>query len=110
MRICHVSPHLPPDQAANALLPAELGRWSYAAGDDVSFVAHAPAQGRAGTIVLAGPVTRLSTPPRPSRIVRALKIYSWQRARAIAAALEVRAVDADLLHLHSNGLIVEVAA
>ena len=25
MRICHVSPHLPPDQAANALLPAQLG-------------------------------------------------------------------------------------
>ena len=25
MRICHVTPHLPPDQAANALLPADLG-------------------------------------------------------------------------------------
>jgi len=110
MRICHVSPHLPPDQAANALLPAELGRWSQAAGDEVSFLAHAPVQGRAGTVALAGPVTRLNTPPRPSRIVRALKIYSWQRARAIAAALDGRAADADLLHLHSNGLIVEVAA
>ena len=32
MRICHVSPHLPPDQAANALLPAELGRWAAQAG------------------------------------------------------------------------------
>ena len=47
MRICHVSPHLPPDQAANALLPAELGRWARARGDDVTFVAHEPAQGRA---------------------------------------------------------------
>jgi hypothetical protein len=38
MRICHVSPHLPPDQAANALLPAELGGWLRSAGHDVSFV------------------------------------------------------------------------
>ena len=25
MRICHITPHLPPDQAANALLPYHLG-------------------------------------------------------------------------------------
>ena len=49
MRICHVSPHLPPDQAANALLPAELGAWAHARGDVVTFVTHAPAQGRAAT-------------------------------------------------------------
>ena len=45
MHICHVSPHLPPDQAANALLPAQLGRWAAARGDQVTFVAHEPAQG-----------------------------------------------------------------
>ena len=47
MRICHVSPHLPPDQAANALLPAELAAWAHARGDEVTLVAHEPAQGRA---------------------------------------------------------------
>ena len=26
LRICHITPHLPPDQAANALLPAHLGQ------------------------------------------------------------------------------------
>ncbi len=53
MRICHVSPHLPPDQAANALLPAQLGVWSAARGDD-SRVRHraalaGPASGRGVT-------------------------------------------------------------
>ena len=45
MRVCHVSPHLPPDQAANALLPAELGAWAHARGDLVTFVTHAPGAG-----------------------------------------------------------------
>src|SRR3712207_7036370 len=42
MRVCHVSPHLPPDQAANALLPAQIGAWSRARGIDVSFVTQPP--------------------------------------------------------------------
>ena len=32
MRIVHVTPHLPPDQAANALLPFQLGQWAQARG------------------------------------------------------------------------------
>ena len=32
MRIVHVTPHLPPDQAANALLPFQLGEWAASAG------------------------------------------------------------------------------
>ena len=38
MRICHVSPHLPPDQAANAILPAELGDWLHETGHEVTFL------------------------------------------------------------------------
>ncbi len=109
MHICHVSPHVPPDQAANALLPAQLGRWAAARGDTVSFVAHEPAQG--GTIGedLPGRVRRL---PRRSAswLGRTLRIATWQRARAITAALDEIAAPATLLHLHSNGLIIEVAA
>ena len=59
MRVCHVSPHLPPDQAANALLPAELGAWAHARGDDVTFVTHAPAQGRAATDLASGRIWRV---------------------------------------------------
>ena len=45
MHILHVTPHLPPDQAANALLPRELGHWAREAGDTVEYLAHPPRQG-----------------------------------------------------------------
>jgi glycosyltransferase involved in cell wall biosynthesis len=111
MRICHVSPHLPPDQAANAILPAQLGAWARARGDDVTFVAMAPSQGRpAGGTTLPGPVARVTATRSPSAVVRLLRVDTWSRARAIGDALGRVAEGADLLHLHSNGLIIEVAA
>ncbi len=55
MRILHVTPHLPPDQAANALLPWQLGNWAHAGGEEIEYVAHPPRAG--GTRPLAGPVT-----------------------------------------------------
>lgn len=109
MVICHVSPHLPPDQAANALLPAELGMWSAAAGHRVSFVTQPPAQGSQDATTVAGPVARMA-PRSKSRLERVFRIDTLRRARSIARALESVATDANLLHLHSNGLIVEVAA
>src|SRR5947209_14677390 len=52
VRIVHITPHLPPDQAANALLPFHLGEWARARGDSVQFIAHPPAlrsaEGQAG--------------------------------------------------------------
>jgi glycosyltransferase involved in cell wall biosynthesis len=111
MRICHVSPHLPPDQAANAILPAQLGAWARARGDDVTFVAMAPSQGGPATSAkLAGPVARVTAKRSPSTVVRLLRVDTWSRARAIGDALGRVAEGADLLHLHSNGLIIEVAA
>ena len=110
MRVCHVSPHLPPDQAANALLPAELGRWSRAKGDEVAFVAHDPAQGRMDTEALAGPVTWVPRRGPSHGLARALKLDTLRHARVITTLLDRAARDADLLHLHSNGLIIEVAA
>jgi glycosyltransferase involved in cell wall biosynthesis len=109
MRVCHVSPHLPPDQAANALLPAQLGAWGRARGIDVSFVTQPPTQGRPDTATLPGPVHRVRA-RSSSAMARALRIDLVRRARSIMAALDRAANAADLLHLHSNGLIVEVAA
>lgn len=112
MRICHVSPHLPPDQAANALLPAQLGTWSHQQGHQVAFITqeggqirHAPesiATGLPGRIVR----TRARS---TSAIARLSRIDTLQRSRSIVAALDQVAVDADVLHAHSNGLIIEVA-
>jgi glycosyltransferase involved in cell wall biosynthesis len=107
MRICHITPHLPPDQAANALLPFQLGRWAREAGDDVAYVAHAP---RArGSVPLPGPVTWLPRRDREGAIAR------LTRAGAAAAVVRIarharEAIDAaDVVHVHSNGLLAEVA-
>lgn len=118
-RICHVSPHLPPDQAANALLPVSLGMWSVAAGDAVTFVAHSPAQSSDAPVSdqsptpapdLPGPVRWIPRRRGGSRVSRLLRLGTLRTAREIHSALSEAAADADLLHLHSNGLIIEVAA
>jgi glycosyltransferase involved in cell wall biosynthesis len=110
MRVCHVSPHLPPDQAANAILPAQLGRWAVEAGHEITFVTQDPAQGRAAADALAGPVRRVSNRRAASPFARLLKLDTVARARRIRTALDEMAGGASLLHLHSNGLIIEVAA
>jgi glycosyltransferase involved in cell wall biosynthesis len=110
MHICHVSPHLPPDQAANALLPAQLGRWAAARGDQVTFIAHEPAQGGTLREDLPGRVRRLPNRRSSSWLARTSRFAAWSRARAVMTALDALAASATLLHLHSNGLIIEVAA
>lgn len=110
MRICHVSPHLPPDQAANALLPAELAAWQQARGDVVTLVAHEPAQGRQPVDVSARAVRWVPRRAPGNALTRALRIETIRTASAIRDAIEASASGADVIHLHSNGLIVEVAA
>jgi glycosyltransferase involved in cell wall biosynthesis len=86
-----------------------LGAWFRARGDDVVFLAHPPAQG--GNVPPAREGVRWIPRRRTGTgVERALRIDSYKAARAIGAALDGLAKDADLLHLHSNGLIVEAAA
>lgn len=110
MKIFHVTPHLPPDQAANALLPAALGRWSTGRGDEVQWLSHEPAQGRLASDDLPGRITRLPRRARASGISGALRLDAWRYSKSIAATLDAIARDTDLLHLHSNGLMIETAA
>ena len=111
MHILHVTPHLPPDQAANALLPRELGEWARDAGDTVEYLAHPPAAAaaRPAAVPLAGPVTWL---PRRSGgfIDRGLRIGSITGAYRILNTLAAPLARADLVHVHSNGLMPELAA
>src|SRR5512145_2970934 len=105
MRILHVTPHLPPDQAANALLPWQLGAWACDAGDTVEYVAHPPRA--TGTAELSGPVTWI--PRRSSsaldRLVRVGAIASaWRAREALTPAIQ----RADVVHVHSNGLLAEL--
>ena len=109
MRICHVTPHLPPDQAANALLPLHLGRGARDAGHETTYVAH-PARSSSAARDLPGPVTWI-----PWRD-RGAAPWPVHRLRGVRQALRiVRRADpvvrrADLVHLHSNGLLIEIVA
>jgi glycosyltransferase involved in cell wall biosynthesis len=107
VRIVHVTPHLPPDQAANALLPFQLGEWARARGDLVTFVAHPPMQQEQGR-----PIDGVVTVPRTTRgtLQRVLRTGSlagaWRIRRAAADVIG----QADVVHVHSNGLLAEVGA
>jgi glycosyltransferase involved in cell wall biosynthesis len=109
VKIRHVSAHLPPDQAANAILPASLGAWSATRGHDVGFVAHDPVQGRPAE-ALGLPVTRVPWREAAPGLARLLRVDAIRSARQIERTLDQVAGEADLVHLHSNGLLVEVAA
>lgn len=106
MRILHVTPHLPPDQAANALLPAQLGDWARARGDEVAYLAHPP---RSGGVPPRAAVTWV---PRPA----SARLLRWSRAGSIRSAWRIRRAAvpllarADVVHVHSNGLLAETVA
>jgi glycosyltransferase involved in cell wall biosynthesis len=106
MRILHVSPHLPPDQAANALLPWQLGTWARDNGDEVEYVAHPPRAG--GTALLPGPAAWL---PRRGGggLYRTLRLGSIADAIRIRRTLAPHIERADVVHVHSNGLLAEMA-
>ncbi len=77
----------------------------------MTFVTQQPTQGHAADdAVMAGRVWRVPGRRNTRGLARALQIETWKRIGAIRAALNEAASGADLLHLHSNGLIVEVAA
>jgi glycosyltransferase involved in cell wall biosynthesis len=114
MRILHVTPHLPPDQAANALLPAHLGAWARDRGDEVAFLAHTP---RAAPLlpgpdapVLPGRVTWVA-PYRPTGpLDRALKVSALSAAFRVMRAAGPAMAQSDLVHIHSNGLLADLCA
>lgn len=110
MRICHVTPHLPPDQAANALLPYHLGRWAAERGDEPVYLAHPPRQTDAPAWPLPGPATFIPLARATNPLARALKLSSLAAARRIAAVASPILAASDLVHIHSNGMLPEYCA
>jgi glycosyltransferase involved in cell wall biosynthesis len=106
MRICHVTPHLPPDQAANALLPFQLGQWAVQAGHEVSFLAHPPRAARPGPRV---PATYVPSRHDYAAWMRRTRIASVAEALRIVRDGSPLITRADVVHVHSNGLLAEVA-
>jgi glycosyltransferase involved in cell wall biosynthesis len=106
LHILHVTPHLPPDQAANALLPFQLGRWAADHDDTIEYVAHPPRAGAAAA--LPGPATWV--PRRTNGFVdRTLRVGALVAARRVHQALAPALDRADVVHVHSNGLLAELA-
>ena len=106
MRVLHVTPHLPPDQAANALLPWQLGNWLREAGGRVEYVAHPPRA--SGSAPLAGDVAWV--PRRASNPLERLPLAgSLVAARRLRQTLSAAIARADVVHAHSNGLLAELA-
>jgi len=105
--ILHVTPHLPPDQAANALLPAHLGAWAAEAGLGVAYLAHPPRAGAPAQV--AGPVV-WSAPTQGGGLAKLLRFSSLMGARRIAREAGPLLARATVVHLHSNGLLTEVVA
>jgi glycosyltransferase involved in cell wall biosynthesis len=105
VRILHVTPHLPPDQAANALLPYQLGEWARMRGDSVQFVAHPPAAG-------AEPREGVTWMPRTNRgfLQRVVRLGSLTGAWRIRRDTRELLAAADVVHVHSNGLLAEVSS
>jgi glycosyltransferase involved in cell wall biosynthesis len=104
VHVCMVTPHMPPEQAANALLPSVLAREFAQAGCRTTFLTH-PAQGSPRSALGRTAYVRRRGRGRLARsnagaIVTAARI-------GLVAARTLRGVD--LVHLHSNGFIVDVA-
>jgi glycosyltransferase involved in cell wall biosynthesis len=105
MRVCMVTPHLPPEQAAVALLPVMLGDTLSASDVTTSYVSH-PSD--AGGTARGRDVTYLARRGRDP-VSRSMLGAVMAGARMIAGARSAIA-RSDLVHLHSNGLLIEAAA
>jgi glycosyltransferase involved in cell wall biosynthesis len=120
MIICMVTPHLPPDQAANALLPALLRDGLVARGHEVRSMAFEPKVGGSGSGSGSGrghgrgdedASRSIHYVPRPANgFRRKLRISHvetgldvWKGARRLFR-------DADVVHIHSNTFMNQVAA
>jgi len=104
VHVCMVTPHMPPEQAANALLPSVLARELAQTGDRTTFLTHPAPGSPRSTLGRTVYVTRrgrgaLARSP-VGAVLTAIRISA-------AAARACRGVD--LVHLHSNGFIVDAA-
>jgi glycosyltransferase involved in cell wall biosynthesis len=100
MNVLMVTPHLPPHQAANALLPHLLGRALAGDGHGVGYLTLGREADRPDTAFVRRRMPRL----RATRLPQAIEAAeTWFRARPLVDR-------ADLLHIHSSTWMNQVAA
>ena len=105
MLVCHVTPHLPPEQSANAILPLQIGRELAADGVKASYLSHPSSRGSVPD--LPGPVTL--APKRGRGWIARSPVGAAMAAFRMSAVARAAIGRANVAHLHSNGLLVEVA-
>ena len=100
MNVLMVTPHLPPHQAANALLPHLLGRGLAERGHGVRYLTFGPSRGAEGVAY----VKRRSKVLRPTRLPQVMEAAeTWMRGRPLVD-------EADVVHVHSSTWMNHVAA
>jgi glycosyltransferase involved in cell wall biosynthesis len=101
MNVLMVTPHLPPDQAANALLPDLLGKRLKARGHACRFLTFGPGPAREGVAYVR---RRRGGRLRATRIPQALEAAeTWLKGSRLVD-------EADVVHIHSNTWMNQVAA
>jgi glycosyltransferase involved in cell wall biosynthesis len=100
MRVLMVTPHLPPHQAANALLPHQLAEGLRRRGHQATFLTFGDGPARDGVAFVRRRGTRL----RATRLPQALEAAEtwWKGDRLIR--------EADVVHVHSSTWMNQVAA
>jgi glycogen(starch) synthase len=95
-----VTPHLPPHQAANALLPHLLGQALASEGHEVGYLTFGSEADRDGIAFVRRRLPRL----RATRLPQALEAAeTWRKGRPLVAR-------ADVVHIHSSTWMNQVAA
>ena len=100
MRILMVTPHLPPHQAANALLPHLLGESARAHGHEVRYLALGNGAPGPDTVFVRRRLSGLRLTRLPQLIEG---IETWARGAPLVRW-------ADVVHIHSNTWMNQVAA
>jgi glycosyltransferase involved in cell wall biosynthesis len=100
-----VTPHLPPEQAAVALLPVTIGDALSALGVITSYVSHPSGGSGAAGVRDVVYLTRRGRNP-----VSRSKVGAFFAGLRMIAGARSSIARSDLVHLHSNGLLIEVAA
>ena len=100
-----VSPHLPPEQAAVALLPVVLGDTLSSSDVTTSYVSH-PSHAR--TAHDGRDITYIAR--RGGGALSRSKLGALTAAARMIGRARSAIAHSDLVHLHSNGLLIEVGA
>ena len=105
-----ITPHLPPEQAANALLPVMLGDALASQGVTAHYVSHpAPDEDVEDVENVREDARHVTLVPRRGRDGFSRSPLGAVIAGGRMAFGSMRAVrESDLVHLHGNGFIVEV--